>query len=86
MVILFLNNIPKRTPSGYDSRHYGFLHGLLLIVCLPPILNMGDDLKEKKGDIFSIGKIMDTKIPFKEIQPNLEHIHLSNLQIQEYQN
>jgi hypothetical protein len=30
---------------------------------------MGDNLKECKGDIFSIAKIMDKRIPFEEIQP-----------------
>jgi hypothetical protein len=62
---LFLNSIPKRTPSGYDWKQCGFLHGLFLTLSIPPILDMGDNLKEHKGDVFSIEKIMDRKKPFE---------------------
>ena len=68
-VVLFLNNIHERIPSGGDHKYCRFLSGPLLTVSFPPILNMGDNLKECKGDLFSIEKIMDRKIPFKEIQP-----------------
>jgi hypothetical protein len=64
MVVLFLNNIPERIPSGLDQKYCKFLSVLLLTVSLPPILYMGDNLKECKGNIFSIGKIMDQNIPF----------------------
>jgi len=63
--ILFLNSIPKRTPSGYEWKKCGFLHGLFLILSIPPILDMGDNLKEHKGDVFSIEKIMDKKKSFE---------------------
>jgi hypothetical protein len=35
---------------------------------LPPILDMGENLKEHIGDLFYIKKIMGRKIPFEEIQ------------------
>jgi hypothetical protein len=65
MVILFLNSILERTPSVYDCKQCGFLCGLFLIVSIPPILDMGDNLNKRKGDLFSIRKIMDRKTPFQ---------------------
>jgi hypothetical protein len=64
MVVLFLNNIPEIIPSGCDHKYCRFLSGPFLIVSLQVILDMGDSLKERKGNIFSIEKIMDRKIPF----------------------
>jgi hypothetical protein len=68
-VILFLNIIPERTPSGYEYKQCGFLCGLFLRVSIPLILDMGVKLKEKKCDIFSIENIMDRKIHFEQIRP-----------------
>jgi hypothetical protein len=62
-VVLFLNTIPEIIPS-WVTANIGFLSGLFLTKSLPPILDMGDGLKDCKGNIFSFGKIMDRKIPF----------------------
>jgi hypothetical protein len=63
-VVLFLNIIPERIPSGCDHKYCRFLSFPFLTVSLPPILDMGDILKECKGNLFSIKKNMNRKIPF----------------------
>jgi len=61
--------------------------GGFLIVSLPPIFDMGDMLKEGENDLFSIGKIIDRKNNLLEDLPiSSKHLHLSDLQIQEYKN
>jgi hypothetical protein len=65
MVILFLNNIPETTPSGYDCKQCGFLRGLLITISISPILDMGENIKDKKGDLSLSRKITDRKIPFE---------------------
>ena len=62
--IFFLDGIHKRVPCGLDPKHSRILYGVFLTVILPPMFDMGDHLKEHKGDIFPIGKIMDGEITF----------------------
>jgi hypothetical protein len=38
--------------------------GIFLPVSFPPIFDVGDSLKELKGDLFTIGKIVDKEITF----------------------
>jgi hypothetical protein len=64
MVLLLLNSIPKIIPNGGDQKYWKFPSGPLLIVRFTPIFDMGDSLKESKGALFFIGKIMYIKIPF----------------------
>jgi hypothetical protein len=59
---LFLDSIHKRVPSGLDPKYSRLLYGVFLIVSLPPMFDIGESLKEHKGDIFPIGKIMDREI------------------------
>ena len=33
-------------------------------ISTPPILDMGECLKERKGDLFSVKQIVDREIPF----------------------
>jgi hypothetical protein len=63
-VILFLDGIHKRVPSGLIPKYSKLLYGFFLIVSLPPMFDMGDHLKAHNGDIFPIGKIMDREITF----------------------
>jgi hypothetical protein len=74
MVVLFFNGIPEGIPCGGDHKYCRFLYGPLLRVSIPPVLNMGDDLEECKSNIFPIEKIVDRKIPFKQIQPFIYNI------------
>jgi hypothetical protein len=62
-VIFFLDEIHKRAPSGIDPKYSRFLYVFLMIVSLPPMLEMGDLINECKGDIFPIGKIVDKETP-----------------------
>jgi hypothetical protein len=66
MVILFLNSILERTPSGYDCKQCGFLCGLFLTVSVPPILDMGENLKERKGDLSLSKKLWIEKYPLSK--------------------
>jgi hypothetical protein len=52
MVIFFLNDIHKRVPSGFNPKHSRFLYGIFLTVIIPPMFDIGDNLKECKGDLF----------------------------------
>jgi hypothetical protein len=61
-VILFLNDIYKILPSGFGLKISILLYGIFLIVILPPNFDIGDNLMEKKGDIFPIRKTMDREI------------------------
>jgi hypothetical protein len=63
-VILFLNDIHTKFPRGLGLKHSGLFYGILLTISLPPIFYMGENLKERKGDIFSIEKIVDREITF----------------------
>jgi hypothetical protein len=47
------------TTNNLDPSFFFFL-----TESLPPIFDMGDDLKEHKCNRFSIGKVVDRKIPF----------------------
>jgi hypothetical protein len=84
---LFLDGIHKRVPSGLDPKYSILLCGFFLIVSLPPIFDMGDNLKERKGDIFPIGKIVEQRNNLLvDLTTFPKHLHLSDLQIWEYQN
>jgi hypothetical protein len=85
-VVLLFKGIPKGIPCRENHKYCRFLYVPLLRVSVLPILNMGDDLEECKSNIFPIGKIVDQKVPFDQIQPYLQHPNLSILQIMEYQN
>jgi len=37
---------------------------------------MGNDLEECKSDLFPIGKIVDRKISFEQLQPFIYNIHI----------
>jgi len=63
-VILFLDGIHKRFPSGLSPKYSRLLYGVLLTVSLPPMFDMGDRLNERKNDLFSIGKIVDRETTF----------------------
>jgi hypothetical protein len=45
-VVLLFNGIPEVIPCGGNCKYFGFLHGPLLGVSIPLVLNMGDDLEE----------------------------------------
>jgi hypothetical protein len=64
MVIFPLKSINKRCPSGFNPKNFRFVCGGFLIVSLPPIFDMGENLKEGESDLFSIRKIIDWKITF----------------------
>jgi hypothetical protein len=69
VVVLFFNGIPEGIPYGDDHKYCRFLYGPFLRVSIPPVLNMADELEERKSNIFLVEKIMDRKIPFEQIQP-----------------
>jgi hypothetical protein len=61
-VILFLGGINKILPSGSYPKYCRLILDMLLTVSLPPIYDMGKGFKEREGDFFTIGKILDKKI------------------------
>jgi hypothetical protein len=63
-VILFLEDIHKRVPSGLSPKYSRLLYGFFLAISLLPMFDMGDKLKECKGDLFPIGKKLDKEIIF----------------------
>ena len=62
-VIFFLDDIYKRGPSGICLRHSRLIWWSFLPISTPPILDMGDCLKERKGDLFLVEKIVDREYP-----------------------
>jgi hypothetical protein len=63
-VILLLDRIHKKIPSGLNPIYSRILYGTLLPVSFPPMFDMGDILKECKGDIFPVIKIVNREITF----------------------
>ena len=53
-VILFLDRIHKKIPSGLDRIYSRILYGTLLPVIFPPMFDMGESLKECEGDLFLV--------------------------------
>ena len=63
-VILFLDYIHKKIPSGLRPIYSRLLYGTFLPVNFPPIFDMGEILKEHEGDLLSIEKIVNREINF----------------------
>jgi hypothetical protein len=63
-VILFLDNIYERLPSGFDLDHSILLCGNFLTVSFPPMFDKGESLKECEGDLFLVEKIVHIEITF----------------------
>jgi hypothetical protein len=63
-VILLLDHIHKQIPSGLDPKYYKLIYGVLIPTIFPLMIDMGEILKECKGDIFFVGKIVNRKITF----------------------
>jgi hypothetical protein len=59
---LFLEGIKKICPSGPWPKNFILILDMFLTVSLPPISHMGKGLKENKGDLFTVGKIVDREI------------------------
>jgi hypothetical protein len=54
-VILFLYHIHTKIPIGLDPLYSKLLYGTFLPVSFPPMFDMGESLKEREGNLFSIG-------------------------------
>ena len=63
-IVLFLEGLQKRFPSGFEPKNIILVYGILLTISVPPISDMGHSLKECKDDLFRIGKVLDRKITF----------------------
>jgi hypothetical protein len=63
-VILFLDHIHKKIPSGIDPIYSRLLCGNFLLVSFPPMFDMGERLKEWEGDLFPIRKMVNREITF----------------------
>jgi hypothetical protein len=64
MVILFLDRIHKKLPSGLGPIYSILLCGNFLATSFPPMFYMGESLKESEGDLFLVGKIVNREITF----------------------
>jgi hypothetical protein len=86
-VVLFLDRIHKKIPSGLDPIYSRFLCGTFLPVSFPPMFDMGESLEECEGDLFPVGKKCEQRNNLlADLTIFLRHPHLSDLQIWEYQN
>jgi hypothetical protein len=63
-VVLFLDCIYKKIPSGLDPIYSIFLCGTLIPISFAPMFDMGESLEECKGDIFPVRKILNIEITF----------------------
>jgi hypothetical protein len=54
MVVLFLEHIHKKIPSGLGPIYSRFLRGTFLLVIFPPMFDMGETLEEYEGDLFPV--------------------------------
>jgi hypothetical protein len=55
-VVLFLDRIHKKMPSGLDPIYSRFLSGNFLLVSFPIMFDIGEILEECEGDLFSVRK------------------------------
>jgi hypothetical protein len=53
-VVLFFNDVLKGIPCRGHHKYYRFLYVPLFRVSILPVLNIGDDLKECKSNLFPI--------------------------------
>jgi hypothetical protein len=63
-VILFLDRIHKKIPSGIGPIYSRLLCGNFLLVSFPPMFDMGESLKECEGDLFPVRKMVNREITF----------------------
>jgi hypothetical protein len=63
-VILFPEHIHKKIPSGFGPIYSRLLCRNFLPISFPPMFDMGEILKECKGDLFPIEEIMNREITF----------------------
>jgi hypothetical protein len=63
-VLLFLDRIHKKNPSGLDPIYSIFLCGTFLLVSFPPMFDTGESLEECEGDLFPVEKIVNREIAF----------------------
>ena len=63
-VILFLDHIHKKIPSGLNPIYSRLLCGNFLSVSFPQIFDMGESFEECEGDSFLIGKILNRETTF----------------------
>ena len=63
-VILFLERIHKKIPSGLGPIFSRLLCGTLLPISFPPMFHIGESLKECEDDHLDVGKIMNREITF----------------------
>jgi hypothetical protein len=57
MIVLFLDHIHKKIPSGLHPIYSRFLCGTLFLVIFSPMFDMGGSLEECEGDIFPSEKL-----------------------------
>jgi hypothetical protein len=63
-VVFLLDHIHKTIASGIDPKYSRSLYGMFLLVSFPSMSDMRESLKECKGDLFSVGKIVNKEITF----------------------
>jgi hypothetical protein len=63
-IVLFLDCIHKKIPSGLGPIYSIFLCRNFLLVSFPPMFDMGESLEKCGGDIFPVKKIVNNEITF----------------------
>jgi hypothetical protein len=66
-LILILDCIYKRIPSGINPIYSKLLYGTSLPISFPPMFEMRESLKVCECDLFPIGKIVNREITFYHI-------------------
>jgi hypothetical protein len=63
-VIFLFDRIHKNIPSGLSPKYSKILFTIFLPENFPPMFDMGESLKEYKGDLLSVEKIVNREITF----------------------
>jgi len=61
-IVLFLEGLHKICPSGFGPKNIILVYGIFLTISVPPISDVGHNLKECKDDLLRIEKVVDKKI------------------------
>ena len=60
-IVLFFEGLQKICPSGFKPKNIIIVYGIFLTINVPPIFDMGHNLRECKDDLLRVGKLWTKK-------------------------